>query len=406
MESVSMNPDHNQSRQDQQDHDQKPRAQQYNNSNCENDMNHHNELQQQQQEEEQLQQEKHQNSNVNHSSDDDVVVNHHLDHANDNNSKNGDDENNNANDDAVFLDDNNDEDDDDDDYDDYYESSDDDDLWDDDWVDPRTDMQKLHQFILNDNTEEFERLLLVVKEHNTTNDFVNNIINNTSSTRYGTNHNSGTLLMSYCSTNRKIQMIQLLLDHGANVNINLGYTALHCAVRLNTCSDDTINALRLDCTMKVILLLLQYGANVNTKTRCEEEKSALHLSAVNPLSNDILMFLVLASSSYIDINIQDKDGRTPLHYAIKSYNIQAIQYLIMQIDIDLYIKDNLGYCPMRLATELLLDIDNDDDNNRIDAENNTNTNSDVSRKEKTYMIIVMMELEHEKRTRHDIYKYL
>lgn len=112
--------------------------------------------------------------------------------------------------------------------------------------------------IEDENVKDFERYLLLL--HSRT-DFIR-IINDTISYP-----GVGTLLMVICIVHRNIDMMQLLLNYGANVNIinpNTGYSALHIAVVLRV-DDDNIIANTYRSTMKIIPLLLRYGANVHMK---------------------------------------------------------------------------------------------------------------------------------------------
>jgi ankyrin repeat protein len=67
-------------------------------------------------------------------------------------------------------------------------------------------------------------------------------------------------------------------------------------------------------TVKIVRLLLQYGANVNTKSACQFGFTQFHLAIVN--HHKCLDLIDLFFPYVTDINIYDHEGNTPLHWAM------------------------------------------------------------------------------------------
>ncbi|XP_011314153.1 ankyrin repeat domain-containing protein 39 isoform X1 [Fopius arisanus] len=107
-----------------------------------------------------------------------------------------------------------------------------------------------------------------------------------------------------------------------------GYTALHYAARSGN--------------FQVCKILLDYGANVNTMTRCGRA-TALHRAATQGNDEIIQLFLNFRA----DVNIQDSDGYTPLHRAALSGSTSTWELLAPRTNQDLV--DNKG----RTALDLL-----------------------------------------------------
>lgn len=111
----------------------------------------------------------------------------------------------------------------------------------------------------------------------------------------------------------KKKIIKLLLQHGANINskdLN-GFTALHRAIQIRGVNNNPIDDLEL------VRFLIQYGANVNIRS---------HFRGVRPLNvavengkYDIARLLVEKGAN---VNSQNESMYTPMHYAI-SYGRNA-----------------------------------------------------------------------------------
>ena len=116
-------------------------------------------------------------------------------------------------------------------------------------------------------------------------------------------HNNRTPLM-LASSNDDINLVRFLLKNGANVNLedDQGRTALYYAVR------DSYHD-----TCDVVRCLISSGANVNARTGC---LSSPLMKASEMNSINIVNFLI---ENGANINYQNKEGLTALHYALTCY---------------------------------------------------------------------------------------
>ncbi|EAY11809.1 hypothetical protein TVAG_458810 [Trichomonas vaginalis G3] len=89
-------------------------------------------------------------------------------------------------------------------------------------------------------------------------------------------------------------------------------------------------------------LLIKFGAN--PKTRSKELNTMLHLYALKGSIEDVELAL-----QYIDINSQDANGNTPLHYAHQNRNNQVYDFLIAQPGADLTVRNISGKTPNEMS---------------------------------------------------------
>jgi len=135
------------------------------------------------------------------------------------------------------------------------------------------------------------------------------------------NGGGGWTPLQEASYSSSIEMVELLIDKGADVNAGL-WTALHGAVS--------------EGRRDIVELLIQKGADVNAGPW-----TALH-SAVNEGRKDIAEVL-LANGA--DLNAKDKRGYTPLYYAICNEDLDTAKLLIDR-GADIQTKDLKGYTPL------------------------------------------------------------
>lgn len=143
------------------------------------------------------------------------------------------------------------------------------------------------------------------------------------------------LIIACMSQYNDPKIVELLLKNGADPNIrnNYGDYPLHNAIKI----------LNRDLRMRTINLLLQYNADVNIAKF--ETKIILQTIIQNKykLPNDecIEMIELLLNNKYIDINIHDCDGETPLMAACSFDNLEIVE-LLLKYGADPNIKDDDG----------------------------------------------------------------
>ncbi|XP_035739588.1 ankyrin repeat domain-containing protein 39-like [Vespa mandarinia] len=121
----------------------------------------------------------------------------------------------------------------------------------------------------------------------------------------------------------------------ADIEDSAGYTALHYAAR---------NGYYQICEM-----LLQYGANVNARTRCGQA-TALHRAATQGHDRVVESLLKYGANA----NLKDADGYTALHRALIGARVSICKSLIPHSDLS--IVDNKNRTVKQLADEYCNDI--------------------------------------------------
>ncbi|SPR09714.1 ankyrin repeat-containing protein 16 [Orientia tsutsugamushi] len=173
---------------------------------------------------------------------------------------------------------------------------------------------------------------------------------------------------------RDINMATLLLNNGANVNIqnNYGRTPLHSAILFNS----HIDMLRLllnngadvnlpdmhdtsplhyiikvsRCSINRIQLLLDNGGNINLQD--DNGETILHTSA-SYNRRDIVEFLL---NNNADVNIKNKSGKTPVHLAAQSGNQCILQLLLDRYPDMVNLQDHNDKTALHLVVERYLKI--------------------------------------------------
>ena len=138
-----------------------------------------------------------------------------------------------------------------------------------------------------------------------------------------------TPLHKACSFNN-VESIKLLLDQGADVNIqhNYGYTPLYTA-----CSNNSVESVK---------LLILNGANVNIPDNYG--RTPLHL-ACRYNSVEIVKLLLYNGAN---VNIQDNKGFTPLHLACFSNSVGSVKLLLLN-GANVNSQNNDGETPLQIA---------------------------------------------------------
>jgi len=107
---------------------------------------------------------------------------------------------------------------------------------------------------------------------------------------------------------------------------------------INACDDGNI---------ELVKRLIEKGANVNFENDYEESLSTPLTASVNQGNIDIIKLLI---KNDVDINTQEEDGSSALHYAVQSGNTNVIKLLIDN-NISLNLKDKDGETPIFIAME-------------------------------------------------------
>jgi ankyrin repeat protein len=168
-----------------------------------------------------------------------------------------------------------------------------------------------------------------------------------------------------------VEFLQYLIDNGANVNIVIG-KALYFALKMEnsnivellidkgaTYSDSLNNTLlHIAASNKItdiVELLIKKGADVNMQNK--DGNTPLHIAALNKNvhykaleKNKKIIDLLIENKA--DVNMQNKDGNTPLHTAV----ISKINYtvdLLLDKGANVNMINNDGYTPPALAEELV-----------------------------------------------------
>ncbi|KAL5339388.1 ankyrin repeat-containing domain protein [Aspergillus crustosus] len=97
--------------------------------------------------------------------------------------------------------------------------------------------------------------------------------------------------------------------------------------------------------ISVLQVLRGYGADLNYKNSAGETAISASLSTSHT-SMPAFQYLLREG---VDVNVQDKNGFTPLHQAVHMHNPRAIKLLLEHPRTDISIKDNRGDTPFDLA---------------------------------------------------------
>jgi len=140
-------------------------------------------------------------------------------------------------------------------------------------------------------------------------------------------------------TNGCASMLQYL-SPVANVSVTdgRGETSLHFAVRKQS-------------SLGVILALLgsRYGAEAARTPNCQG-KTALHMAIFRYYKDD--KEIVRALGQMTNVNAQDRDGQTALHYAVEWSRLDFLIILLYEQKADPSIQDCEGNTPLSLACDL------------------------------------------------------
>ena len=173
--------------------------------------------------------------------------------------------------------------------------------------------------------------------------------------------------------NRQESIALMLLEKGADVSIQAsnGTTALSLACQYNMPSiitkiltqdkdqlniKDKNNETPLIWVLRnqqesIALTMLDQGADANIRNQGKEGESPIHLACLYGMEAVVAKII---EGDKEQVNVKDKQDRTPLMHAIKSGN-QSLVNRIMESDVDLKVMDQQGYTALHLACEKGLD---------------------------------------------------
>ncbi|XP_053594089.1 uncharacterized protein LOC103577382 [Microplitis demolitor] len=162
-------------------------------------------------------------------------------------------------------------------------------------------------------------------------------------------------LLNIAAHNQCIGIVQILLEHGVNINASdrFGNTALHSALSerlLQLDSNVTCILSSKDVKTSLVRVLLKKGADVNI--RMKDGRTPLHL-AVRTNKEEIVNTLLEHNSQ---VNVSDVKGITPLHLAVQAKNLIIVDSLLSK-KADIKATDIKSMTALHFASEVgYLDI--------------------------------------------------
>jgi ankyrin repeat protein len=169
----------------------------------------------------------------------------------------------------------------------------------------------MHQYILEDNIKELQRCL---KSRNG-----KKYLHSTSP--------EGQTGLHIAVQENKMLIVELLINHGANVNAkaNRDATPLHSAARRD-----------------IATLLIEKGADVNAKS---SNNITPLIGAARSANKEMALLLIEKGA---DLNAQDNKGMTPLHHSA-SCGYTEVALLLIESGADVNILDSDSRSPLHLA---------------------------------------------------------
>lgn len=141
----------------------------------------------------------------------------------------------------------------------------------------------------------------------------------------------GKQCIHYATIKGNIEMMQILIDHGADINSQTrtdGRTPLMFAVVINKPE-----------VVKFILSIKSIDPTLATKF----DDTALILASAPGFLENVKL---LIETCKIDINSQNSNGATALHNAVINNKIELVKYLLQQPEINLQIQDHGKMTPL------------------------------------------------------------
>ena len=149
-------------------------------------------------------------------------------------------------------------------------------------------------------------------------------------------------------------IVELLIDKGANVNDDIQYDLYHSITPLLVAVKNSNNEIvngeeNYRVSYNIVQLLIDKGANV----------SQLSKDGANPIEIAIhgsnIKIIDLLFNKGVKIDDKNGDGNTPLHLAIYGDNLDIVNFLIGK-GADINQKNNSNMTPLRVAKLLVEDL--------------------------------------------------
>lgn len=118
------------------------------------------------------------------------------------------------------------------------------------------------------------------------------------------------------------KMVQLLLEHGADINYKAGFNKLS-PISITAASD-----LHIDIKLKIIKILLDFGANINDKNAAGTPLLLYVIDSISFGHDNIDLFDFLLKQG-VEVNVADiETGITPLMHAVSIGNSHIVDALL------------------------------------------------------------------------------
>ncbi|GEM_PF-749567 len=122
----------------------------------------------------------------------------------------------------------------------------------------------------------------------------------------------GTTILHEAASSGNLELVKYIVNNGVSVNKkdSKGRTPVYYAIEHGH--------------LDILKYLVQQGAELNDKLRFEDKKTALHIAAEIG-DTDIINYLIYKG---FDVNKKDKKGWSPVFYAVKNGNLNALKCLV------------------------------------------------------------------------------
>ena len=148
--------------------------------------------------------------------------------------------------------------------------------------------------------------------------------------------NNGMTPLMIAAEDSLVNVVTFLIKQGANVDLqdNYGKTALHYALG------------SLNFSFEILCCLIEKGADVNTGSN--DKLTPLMIAAEKGHIN-ALTFLIKFGA---DVDLQDKNGKTALHYALSGSDVSCeILSCLIEMGADVNAGGNINHTPLMIAAE-------------------------------------------------------